>query len=597
MKSKISIIGFTLLILALLLAMLALPTPEDRDEAAEMDGGLALINVRIFDGERIHEQADLLIKDGVIASLGVDKSVPSGYEQIDLQGQTLLPGLIDAHVHADSSARQDGLRFGVTTMLDMFRPPFDLAEVKNQRQSVAPSAQSDLFSAGFLATVSGGHGTQYGIEVPTLSGPAQAEAWVDARLDEGSDYIKIVIESGATWGSQLPTLSAATVRALVKAAHSREVMAVAHVSTQADAVMAVEAGADGLVHVFADQPIDPKFIELAVDRNIFIIPTATVLAGAYGRSGKSWIEANDGLARRISMEQRQSLDQSFPGSAMRAARWSVVPENISALHAAGVPLLAGSDAPNPATAQGVSLLHELQLLVDSGLTPIEALQAATSKTAQEFNLAGRGCLQPGCRADIVQINGDPLTDISAVRKIAAVWKNGVQVALDIEHVESEAADTVAPQAPQKLPLNMHATGQWLASTDQFMGGQSVATFDISDSGEHVQVSGQLNPGFAFPYAGVMWSPGEQMMEAVNLSNAKTLRLKLSAESGAYQLMLFSGENTNAAPIRISLSPGDESVFDLNNFSGLDRSRLRAIGVFAIGSDQAFEFVIEGARLQ
>ena len=96
--------------------------------------------------------------------------------------------------------------FGVTTLLDMFRPPLDQMAMIEARQSLSGTDNADLFSAGYLATTSGGHGTQYGIQVPTISGPDQAEAWVAQRLADGSDYIKIVIEDGSTWSSPLPTL-------------------------------------------------------------------------------------------------------------------------------------------------------------------------------------------------------------------------------------------------------------------------------------------------------------------------------------------------------------------------------------------------------
>src|SRR5699024_9534069 len=124
-------------------------------------------------------------------------------------------------------------------------------------------------------------------------------------------------------------------------------------------------------------------------------------------------------------QQQAMLARSFPGSGTRSARWPAVLENIRKLHAAGVPLLAGSDAGNPGTAHGPSLHHELALLVEAGLTPIEALRAATSIPARQFGLAGRGCLQPGCRADLVLIDGNPLDDIRHTVRIDAVWKTGL----------------------------------------------------------------------------------------------------------------------------------------------------------------------------
>ncbi len=601
MKMNSSTLGLIALIVVMVIAMLALPGPLDQAGSSVMASqsddqsspGLALTNARIFDGQVVHEQATLLIRDGLVERLLTDGELPPGYDQIDIEGQTLLPGLIDAHVHSFNSARSDALRFGVTTLLDMFRPPFDFDQVHAQRESLAPTAQADLFSAGFLATVEGGHGTQYGIAVPTLSDAGEADAWVGARLAEGSDYIKIVLESGAAWGGQMPTLDAATVQALVRAAHARDAMAVAHVSTQADARLAVEAGVDGLVHVFVDEALDPALVRRIAEQDVFIIPTTTVLAGSHGQSGRDWIVAGTSLAERLSAEQNQTLEQSFPGSALRAARWPGVPMIISALHEAGVTLLAGSDAPNPATAHGASLLHELKLLHEAGLTTLEALRAATSLPAARFSLEGRGCLQPGCRADLVWIAGNPLADIDELRRVRAVWKNGVRVELETE--PTDTASVVGEAAD--LPMNMHAQGRWLPSTDEFMGGKSTVQFEAVEDADRLLVSGRLNPGFAFPYAGVMWYLGEVIMAAVNMGQAETLELRLEAEQGSYQVMLFSGENAMAPPIRIDLIPGEKTTIDLSGYSSLDRSRLRAIGIYAIGGASEVQFAIKDASLQ
>src|SRR6056297_2971874 len=436
MKFSPSIIGLFLLVVVLVATLFALPGPAEDGQndprAATSSTGLALINARVFDGQSVHDRATLLMQDGRVEELLVDGSVPEGFDVIDIEGGTLLPGLIDAHVHSFNSAREDALRFGVTTMLDMFRPPFDLEQVRSQRDALRPTDQADLFSAGFLATAEGGHGTQYGIDVPTLAEPDEAESWVDARLAEVSDYSNSVIENGSGWSGQLPTLGRPIVEALVKAAHGRNALAVAHVSTQTDARMAVEAGVDGLVHLFVDEVLDMDLARQMVERGVFVVPTTTVLAGSHGQSGRGWIEDGESIAERLSVEQRQTLEQSFPGSTLRASRWPRVPEIIGALHEAGVVLLAGSDAPNPATAHGASLLHEIKLLTGAGLSTLEALQAATSIPAEQFGLADRGCLQPGCRADVLWIAGNPLADIDEIRQVRAVWKNGSAVELTVE---------------------------------------------------------------------------------------------------------------------------------------------------------------------
>ncbi|WP_376691706.1 amidohydrolase family protein [Wenzhouxiangella sp. EGI_FJ10409] len=417
-----SFAGIIAILLAAFATLLLLPGPVDGHR-----GMTAITNVRLFDGEQVIENATLLIADGRIAQAGRNVPVPEAAAVVDGTGKTILPGLIDAHVHAYGSARNDALRMGVTTLLDMFRAPTDQSLVIQQRESLQPTDQADLFSAGYLATAEGGHGTQYGLSVPIPESPQAADDWVRQRLEEGSDYIKIIIEDGSGWGRPLPTLDAEMVRALVEAAHARGVLAVAHASTQSSARMAVEAGVDGLVHLFADEPVDDAFIASALDAGIWIVPTTPVPAASHGQAVPDWLTEGEFAHTRISAQQRSMLNQGFPGSAMRRARWPVVLDNIAKLHEAGVPLLAGSDAGNPGTAHGPSLHHELALLVGGGLTPLEALHSATRRPARAFGLEDRGCLKPGCRADLVLVDGNPFEDIRHTVHIHSVWKNGFRV--------------------------------------------------------------------------------------------------------------------------------------------------------------------------
>jgi imidazolonepropionase-like amidohydrolase len=413
--------GIVAVLAAAVAVLLLLPEP-----APPKRGSTAITGVRVFDGDALIDNATVLIVDGRIAEVGAELALPDGTEIVDGRGRTVLPGLIDAHVHAYGNARTDALRMGVTTMLDMFRSPTDQPMIIEQRRSLRPTNQSDLFSAGFLATAEGGHGTQYGLPVPIPESPETADDWVAERLDEGSDYIKIIIEDGSGWGRPLPTLDAAMVEALVDAAHDRGVLAVAHVSTRSAAKMAVRSGVDGLVHLFADEPVDAAFLDLAREAGIWIIPTASVLAASHGQSVPAWLTEGEHAETRIGSQQQAMLGQSFPGAQMRSARWPLVLDNIHRAHEAGIPLLAGSDAGNPGTAHGPSLHHELALLVEAGLTPMAALRSATSLPARAFGLDGRGCIQPGCRADLVLVEGNPLADIRQTIRIDSVWKNGAR---------------------------------------------------------------------------------------------------------------------------------------------------------------------------
>ncbi|MBU1189998.1 MAG: CIA30 family protein [Gammaproteobacteria bacterium] len=603
MKNLLSIAALLLLLLA---ALLWLPQPEPLLPEAQQpgpdmahtsdEGPVTLIsNVRLFDGERWHAATSILLRDGLVHSIGPDLAAPAQAVLVDGSGKTALPGLIDAHVHSFGTAQEDALRFGITTMLDMFRPPQDFPRTHAERASLQASDRADLYSAGYLATAAGGHGTQYGIAVPTLAGADEADAWVAARQTEGSDWIKIVIEPG--WGQQrLPTLDAGVVGALIRAAHDRDLLAVAHVSTYADAMMAIEAGIDGLVHLFADRRIDDGFIAAARAADIFVVPTMPVLAGIYGHNDTDWMLTHPVLGPRLPAGQRNNLDMRFPLADDADTAWSNVGANLIALHTAGIPILAGSDAPNPATTYGASLHHALRLLVAAGLPAADALRAASSVPAREFGLAGRGCLKPGCRADLLLVAGDPLTDIAATAMIDAVWKNGHQLSFAMPAMQPDTTSSAAVSGEQDLLAD---PSRWMAAADDYMGGASSAAISWSqtDDASSLQVSGQLEPGHVFPYAGAMWFASTIPMQPENFSTRTHLVLQIEGAAGDYQALLFSGASQASQPQQVPIKVGELNRIELDAINGLELNRLRAIGVFASGAAREVDFRIVQARLE
>jgi imidazolonepropionase-like amidohydrolase len=386
--------------------------------------GFAITNARIFDGERLIPRGTVVVKDGKIESVGADVKVPAGVERIDAAGGTLLPGLIDAHTHAFLGGLDRALVFGVTTELDMGNAPAVASHLREeQARPGGVPGRADLFSAGTLATAPNGHGTQYGLPIPTLSKPEEADAWVDARVAEGSDYIKIVIEDLSAYGKSRPTLDRETVAALVKAAHARGKLAVVHISTAATARLAIEVGADGLVHLFTDRAADPDLARLAAEHKAFVIPTLTVLESANGIAAGRTLVEDVRLRGFLVPSEVEHLKTFYP--VKTAGGMPVALDTVRQLAAAGVPVLAGSDTPNPGTIHGASVHREMELLVQAGLTPEQALAAATSAPARAFRLADRGRIAPGLRADLVLVAGDPLKDITETRSIVRVWKGGV----------------------------------------------------------------------------------------------------------------------------------------------------------------------------
>jgi imidazolonepropionase-like amidohydrolase len=215
-------------------------------------------NVRVFDGSHMIRGNSVLVKDGRIAQVGDNLRAEAGTPEVDGKGGTLLPGLIDTHVHSYvRPALQQELMFGITTELDMMDPPSFAVPIRKAQAEGRENGIADIFTAGWAATFLGAHGTEGGAKIPTITAPDQAEEFVRARIAEGSDYIKIIYSSGGPPRS----ISKETMVALVQAAHKFGKMAVAHALTYQAAKDVINAGADGLAHIFADRSPEAGFAD------------------------------------------------------------------------------------------------------------------------------------------------------------------------------------------------------------------------------------------------------------------------------------------------------------------------------------------------
>ncbi|MDR6993267.1 CIA30 family protein [Luteimonas sp. 3794] len=570
--------------------------------------GFAIRDVRIFDGVDVIERGTVVVRDGLIEAVGAHLAVPDGITVIDGAGRTLLPGLIDAHVHAWGDAQQDMLRVGVTTGLDMHGTPERLPALRAQRESTAPTTHADLWAAGYAITAPGGHGTQYGFPVPTVDAGTDIPAFIAARLAEGDDFIKLIVEdlSGYATGRTLPTLSAAQVRAVVDAAHAHGRIAVAHASTQASAREVLDAGIDGFVHVADDAVASDAFVADAAGRDVFVVPTLVVIASVAGMDTGRRLADDPALSPWLTQEQRDSLGARM-STRPRARRIVDAIDSVRRLHAAGVTILAGSDAPNPGTAQGASLHGELALLVQAGLTPQQALVAATSAPAARFGIADRGRIAPGLRADLVLVEGNPLDDITATRRIDTVWKNGARV----ERVQPAAAAATAGAVPGDTRISDFEAGldarfgNWAPTTDQMAGGASTVAHariagGANGSAGALQVSGEIKPGFAFPWSGVIFFPAAQAMQPADLSSRRELVFRVRGDGRRYSALLFSGASPSAMPAMQRFDAGSnwtEVRLPLAGFAGADLSQVRGIAWTAGQTDGAFAFALDDVELR
>jgi imidazolonepropionase-like amidohydrolase len=388
-------------------------------------------DVRLFDGHRTREHRSVLVRNGVITAIGGPGMAAQDATVVSGVGRTLLPGIIDAHVHVSQNAPektlQQAARLGVTTVLDMFTGVDALKRFKAIEAS-DPPGMADLRSAGVGASAPNGHPSRMDPDhpFPTLEAPDQAQAFVDARIAEGSDYIKVIADDGSQVPNAktlVPALSPETIRAVVAAAHRRGKLVVAHVQTEAWARTAIDAGVDGLAHLIVGEAVSPDFGRFVAAHHVFVTPTLAVEYVQCGRSNGAALQTDPRL-----------MPQTFPEfTSMLKASWNTgesckaTDQALKALHAAHVPILVGTDAPVPGSTYGASTLDEMALLVGDGLTPTEALVAGTSAVAKAFRLDDRGEIGVGKRADLLLVRGDPTRHIDAVKDIVGVWKRGAPI--------------------------------------------------------------------------------------------------------------------------------------------------------------------------
>ena len=588
----------------------ALTLASAPESAFGQEAAAVIRGATVFTGDDVLETATVTIRGRTIEAVAVGDVLPPAAGDdatvIDGRGMTLLPGLIDAHTHSFGPALEDALNFGVTTVLDMFTEPNQAAAWRREQVAGPVTGRADLFSAGVAITVENGHGTQFGVPIPTLDDPEQTEAFIAARVREGSDWIKVVYEHGETSGRPVPTLDASTLPRIVVAARAHGKLAVFHVSTAREALEAIAAGADGLVHVWHDRVDAGEAVTAAVRAGIFVVPTLTITESFMDMGGGAELAADPRVTPFLTPAQGGGLRSGFGGSPSPDAMRRVL-DRIGALHAAGVPLLAGSDAPNPGTAHGASVHRELELLVRAGLSPVEALHAATAAPADAFGLDDRGRIAPGMKADLVLVRGDATRDVLATRDFAGIWKDGVR----FERVRPEAVPAGRPRIVPRVLTDFEdltsdglAASGWIPSTDTMFGGGSTVDLRVTADGAAANggalvISGEIAAGFPAPWAGVMIGLAPGMMQPVDARDITALVFDARGEGATYRVLAFA-ESLGPMPATIEFSAGAgwrRVVIPLGGIDGLDPTGAMGFLIGGPGDLGPFRLEIDNVELR
>ena len=405
-----------------LITLSACSESEGPQRVSDDPDSFVIAGVRLFDGFDVHANKTVTVVDGLIESIDDEHPVARNLRRIDGNGKTLMPGLIDAHTHTQNAEQlHETLRWGVTTVFDMATADTTAVMLRDEAEKRADIA--GFFSAGQVATVPDGHGTQYGRPVPTLTKPEEAADFVAARFAEGSDYLKILM-AGARAREGWPTLDAKTVFALSEAAHARDEMVVVHIETLDDVRIAAEAGAEVLAHVWRDAGADAELSAMLAERGIVVATTLVTQDAFIDAEGGSTLLADPRLQPWLSRNAITKLTTRHGGPVFDNIDRFI--EAASGLVDAGVTILAGTDVSAGTTSHGISMHRELELLVKAGLSPLESLKAATSNVSATFGATDRGIIARGKRADLLLVNGNPTVDILASRDIVGVWRGGIE---------------------------------------------------------------------------------------------------------------------------------------------------------------------------
>ncbi|KAH7014224.1 putative hydrolase [Microdochium trichocladiopsis] len=367
---------------------------HDLEAAASTPRKIAIKNVRVFDGYTLRPSGTVIINGAVIG----DEGDECGAEIIDGQNGTLMPGLIDIHAHPANISHLETLsQFGVTTVVvEACFVPAACRSLQNHTGLTdvilgsTPAAAPNSVHGNITAAVLGANTTLL------VHNASQAVSWVDEQVAWGPAFIKLIAET--------PGLDQQTLSALVLAAQAREMRTVCHINAFGAMQQAIAARNEQIHHAPLDKPPTAEMVSQMAIQNQISVPTLTIMKAIASSSGHT----------------------ITPGT-----NFSVALETVRRFHEAHIPVLAGSDAnQQPGLVAmvpfGSSLHGELQLLVDAGLEPVQALRAATSRAAHYWDLRDRGVIAPGKRADLVLVHGDPTVDISATRNLARVWLGGVE---------------------------------------------------------------------------------------------------------------------------------------------------------------------------
>lgn len=373
-------------------------------------------------------------------------SIPKHADVHDLAGKTVMPALVNLHGHlglsnngADSTngnyteenvhAQLDKyLAYGIGTIASLGQDG-DLIYKLRDEQHAGTLGGARLFTAGRGFAEASDHPNPTDVRYRPKT-PDEARADVRELAAHHPDYLKMWVDDGLGHGTKMqPQI----YQAIIDEAHKQGIRAFAHEYYLADAKSLVAAGLDGFAHSVRDQPVDSELIQAMKARHVFLIPTLVrdEVLFAYA-DGTPWLDdpffqagLNPGALAAVRNPDFIAKARKDPDLLKYRAGLEMAKKNLKTLSDAGVTIAFGTDSGIPTRFPGFFEHRELQLMVDAGLTPMQAIVAATQTNAEILKSDKVfGSLQPGRQADLLVLEASPLDDIHNTEKLSAVWQAG-----------------------------------------------------------------------------------------------------------------------------------------------------------------------------
>ena len=398
-----------------------------------------------------------IVDDGQIVAIGQrgELGLPPGAASVDLLGKTVMPMLVSYHGHV---GYQQGLSYdaenytranlidhlnryayyGVGTILSLGTDAGSVAFEIRAEQERGTLGGTHLLTAGRgLAAPNAGPGaaalrsSAYGVTTEEEAREAVREL---AALDV--NIVKIWVDDR---NGNVEKLRPELYRAIIDEAHGHDLRVIAHVYYAADAADLVDASVDGFAHLVRDEEMSSQLVGAIASGDVFVMPNLGISERGTHFEPPAWLD-DPLLLHTVSPDVIARAKESFgrrteEGVERSRASYANMQHSLARLSAAGVPLVLGADSGVRDHFFGYTELRELELMVEAGLTPREAIEAATSRPAALLGLDNVGSLTAGKSADFIVLNASPLDDISNIRSIEDVYMNGAS--LDREALRAE----------------------------------------------------------------------------------------------------------------------------------------------------------------